>query len=104
MKTAPRREDIMQNQADETTRPAGRVDTPWMTIHQVALYLSVSPGTVRNWVSQRRVPFARRGRVVRFHRNRIDRWLDSASSLERRRMKRSKGAANEVKPPPLADP
>jgi excisionase family DNA binding protein len=51
------------------------VETPWMTVDEVALYLSVSPGTIRNWVSQHYVPFARRGRVVRFHRGRIDEWL-----------------------------
>jgi len=49
--------------------------SPWMTTEEVAAYLSVSPGTVRNWVSQRYIPFARRGRVVRFHRGKIDRWL-----------------------------
>jgi excisionase family DNA binding protein len=60
-----------------------RVDTLWMTIAQVAAYLSVSPGTVRNWVSQRRVPFARRGRVVRFHKDRIDQWLSARSARRR---------------------
>ncbi len=50
-------------------------DSPWMTVAQVAVYLSVNQGTVRNWVSQRRVPFVKRGGVVRFHRERIDEWL-----------------------------
>ena len=50
-------------------------ETPWMTIRQLAGYLSVSVGTVRNWVSRRYVPFARRGRVVRFNRQQIDQWL-----------------------------
>lgn len=47
----------------------------WMTVQEVADYLSVSPGTVRNWVSHRYIPHARRGRAVRFHRARIEEWL-----------------------------
>jgi len=53
--------------------------SPWMTTEEVAAYLSVSPGTVRNWVSQRYIPFARRGRVVRFHRDKIDQWLSAGA-------------------------
>jgi len=49
--------------------------TPWMTTKEVAEYVSVSVGTVRNWVSARYIPFVRRGRVVRFHRDEIDKWL-----------------------------
>ena len=59
--------------------------TPWMTVSEVADYLSVSPGTVRNWVSQRYVPFARRGRVVRSHREKIDQWLSAGACSGRRK-------------------
>ncbi len=51
------------------------VDTPWMSYPQAASYLGIRVGTLRNWVSARYVPFARRGRVVRFHREKLDRWL-----------------------------
>jgi len=46
-----------------------------MTVREVADGLSVSPRTVRNWVSQRRIPHARTGRALRFHRVRIEEWL-----------------------------
>lgn len=59
--------------------------SPWMTTQAVAVYLSVSPGTVRNWVSQRYIPFARRGRVVRFHQERIDKWLSAGACKGRHR-------------------
>jgi len=67
---------------------AGERESPWMTIKEVADYLSVSAGTVRNWVSQRYIPFARRGRVVRFHRESIDRWLNVGASKGRRMISR----------------
>jgi len=70
--------------------------SPWMTVREVAHYLSVSPGTIRNWVSQRYIPFARRGRVVRFHRERIDRWLSAGACKGRRTVTKQ-----EPKPTPF---
>lgn len=56
---------------EQVTKP----DSPWLTPLQAAEYLGIALGTLRNWVSQRYVPFARRGRVVRFHREHLDRWM-----------------------------
>ena len=49
--------------------------TPWMTPVEAATYLGISLGTLRNWTSARYVPFARRGRVVRYRREILDDWL-----------------------------
>lgn len=49
--------------------------SPWLTPTQAAEYLAISLGTLRNWTSARYVPFARRGRVVRYHRDALDKWL-----------------------------
>jgi excisionase family DNA binding protein len=64
-------------------------ETPWMTVQEVAMYLSVSPGTIRNWVSQRYIPYAKRGRIVRFHRGRIDEWLSRNACRGRASFSRS---------------
>lgn len=56
-------------------RSAINVDTPWMSYPQAASYLGIRVGTLRNWVSARYVPFARRRRVVRFHKKQLDQWL-----------------------------
>ena len=49
--------------------------SPWMGPQEAAAYLGIAVGTLRNWTSAKFVPFARRGRVVRYHRDAIDRWL-----------------------------
>jgi excisionase family DNA binding protein len=49
--------------------------TPWLTPADAAAYLGVALGTLRNWTSARYVPYAKRGRVVRYHRDALDRWL-----------------------------
>ena len=69
-------EEEMQ-QKENSKRDA--METPWMTVDEIAKYLSVSPGTIKNWVSQKYIPFARRGRVIRFHKSKIDKWLSTGS-------------------------
>jgi excisionase family DNA binding protein len=55
------------------------VRTPWMTPREAAAYLGISISTLRNWTSARYVPFAKRGRVVRYRREVLDDWLASDS-------------------------
>jgi excisionase family DNA binding protein len=53
--------------------------SPWMSPAAAAGYLGIAIGTLRNWTSARYVPFARRGRVVRYHRDALDSWLRSGA-------------------------
>jgi excisionase family DNA binding protein len=53
--------------------------SPWMTPQETADYLQIALGTLRNWTSARFVPFAKRGRIVRYNRDAIDRWLGRGS-------------------------
>jgi excisionase family DNA binding protein len=55
------------------------VESPWFRPEAAAEYLGVALGTLRNWTSARYVPFARRGRVVRYHRDALDRWRAGGS-------------------------
>jgi excisionase family DNA binding protein len=49
--------------------------SPWMGPEETAAYLGIALGTLRNWTSARFIPFAKKGRVVRYHRHAIDKWL-----------------------------
>lgn len=62
---------------------AGRTESPWLKPADAAVYLGVSLGTLRNWTSARYVPFSKRGRVVRYHRDALDRWLSRGSCTGR---------------------
>ena len=55
------------------------VATPWMTPIETALYLGIALGTLRNWTSARYIPHAKRGRTVRYHRDKLDAWLASGA-------------------------
>jgi excisionase family DNA binding protein len=53
----------------------GSPRSPWMTPQEAAVYLKIALGTLRNWTSAHFIPFVKRGRVVRYHREQIDQWL-----------------------------
>ncbi len=60
-------------------REGGHHRSPWMKPEAAAEYLGIALGTLRNWTSARFVPFSRRGRIVRYHRGTLDRWLSQGS-------------------------
>jgi excisionase family DNA binding protein len=61
------------------------VRSPWLKPPQAAAYLGVSLGTLRNWTSMQYIPFARRGRVARYHVGELDRWLTGGRVKDARR-------------------
>lgn len=62
---------------DSTSEPSQMVSksSPWLTPVEAALYLRIALGTLRNWTSARYIPFSKRGRIVRYHRDALDKWL-----------------------------
>lgn len=48
-----------------------------MTMQEVAEYLQCSLSTVRRWVWRGVVPHYRMGKMIRFRRAELDRWLDT---------------------------
>jgi excisionase family DNA binding protein len=49
----------------------------YMTVPQLAEYLQVSRGTIHNWIYQRKIPYSKIGRRVRFKREDIVRWCEN---------------------------
>jgi excisionase family DNA binding protein len=60
------------------TRPGQRRERSGRSlvdIPGVAAYLDISPRFVRRLIAERRIPFVRVGRWIRFDLDRIDEWL-----------------------------
>ncbi|MGP8206196.1 MAG: helix-turn-helix domain-containing protein [Acidimicrobiales bacterium] len=49
-----------------------------LTIDQLAVHLGVTPRHVRRLISERRLPFLKVGRLVRFDPKDIAQWLDGS--------------------------
>lgn len=60
-----------------------------LTYDQLADRLQVSPGTLRNWVSQQFIPHVKLGRAVRFEINDIQAWINKRANGGRVRLRDS---------------
>lgn len=57
---------------------------PLMTVKEAARYLSVSVSTLYGWVWQRRIPFIKMGRALRFDRIDLEHFVQ-ANRIEPRK-------------------
>ena len=55
-------------------------DRIW-TNDEAAAYIGCTADTLRVWTSKRRIPFVKVGRLTRFRKADLDRWLDSRTVL-----------------------
>ena len=54
----------------------------YATVPELAERLRVSRHTIYTWVSQRRIPFLKVGRLLRFDLNAVERWVAEQSSAD----------------------
>jgi excisionase family DNA binding protein len=54
-----------------------RSRTPLLTIEDVAELLSVRPGYVRRLVRERRIPYVKVGKLLRFDPGDLEEWLEA---------------------------
>lgn len=54
----------------------------FLTVEQVAEYLSLSKATVYQWASEKRIPHYRMGRAIRFKQAEIESWLSERCKQE----------------------
>jgi excisionase family DNA binding protein len=47
-----------------------------MTVEETAAYLRLAPWTIRHWVCQKKIPYVRLGRSVRFRRKDLERFVN----------------------------
>jgi len=69
----------VRQHVSETKPPkavSGRVLTELLDLEEVARRLSTSPRHIRRMVFERRIPFVKVGRFVRFVPDDLARWLD----------------------------
>lgn len=59
-------------------RPSAESTRPLLTVQDAAKVLAVSVSTVYGWVWQRRIPFVKIGRAVRFDPRDLDAFIESS--------------------------
>lgn len=65
-----------------------------LTIREAAQYLAVSVSTLYGWVWQRRIPFVKIGRALRFDPHDLAAFIEANKQLPRRKVSCSGSRAN----------
>lgn len=47
----------------------------FMGVKELAEYLGMKPTTIYSWTHMRKIPYYKMGRIVKFDREKIDRWI-----------------------------
>jgi len=55
-----------------------------ININELSEYIGMSPSTIYSWVSQRRIPFVKCGRLTKFDLERINEWIEESSVEEKK--------------------
>ena len=75
--TSPIHGELMALKLDTAATPSRRASLPRLVdIEQLADHLGVSVRHVRRLVSERRIPFHKWGRLLRFDIDQVNAWLD----------------------------
>jgi len=64
-----------------------------LTVEEVSRYLAVSVSTVYGWVWQRRIPFVKLGRALRFDLSDLEAFVETNKEHAKSRSLRAGGAA-----------
>lgn len=69
------------------------VRDPLLTIRQAARYLAVSVSTLYGWVWQRRIPFVKIGRALRFDPHDLSAFIEANKQVPRKELSYSSSRA-----------
>ncbi len=58
--------------------------SPLLSVEQAAEYIGIRPGTLRNWLSERRIAYVKVGRLTRLSADTLNRFIaeNTVSSIE----------------------
>lgn len=58
------------------------VSDNYISLDEAAEYLGVKSATIRTWIKKKQMPAHKVGKLWKFKRSEIDRWIDSGKSAE----------------------
>ena len=58
------------------------MDDRWLSVEEIAEYLGVAKDTVYTWVTSKRMPGHKVGRLWKFKREEIDSWVREGGAAE----------------------
>ncbi len=54
----------------------------WLSVDEIAVYLGIKRDTVYVWIAQKNMPAHKVGRLWKFRREEVDKWVTSGGAAE----------------------
>lgn len=58
------------------------MDDRWMSVDEIGEYLGVKRDTIYNWISDRKMPAIKMGRLWKFKKDEVDEWVRNGGAVE----------------------
>src|SRR5262245_13771232 len=68
--------ETTSEQHEPAVRPGPTIEPRWLDIDTAAKYVCMTPHALYHQVARKQLPFIRHGRLLRFDRLALDRWLE----------------------------
>jgi excisionase family DNA binding protein len=72
--------DLLDNA--KISLPISAVQDRWLSVDELAGYLGVKRDTVYKWITRRRMPAHKVGRLWKFRKEEIDTWVRSGAASD----------------------
>ena len=56
----------------------------WLSVEEIATYLGIKRDTVYRWITEKQMPAQRMGRLWKFKRDEVDKWVRKGGASEER--------------------
>ncbi|MBW1739430.1 MAG: helix-turn-helix domain-containing protein [Deltaproteobacteria bacterium] len=58
------------------------MDDRWISVEEVAAYLGVKRDTIYKWINRRNMPAHKAGRLWKFRKDEVDKWVRSGGAAD----------------------
>jgi excisionase family DNA binding protein len=54
----------------------------WLSVHEIEAHVGVNPDTISKWISRKRMPAHKMGRLWKFMASEVDQWIRAGKAGE----------------------
>jgi len=66
------------------------IEDRWLSVDEIAAYLGIKRDTVYVWIERRDMPAHKVGRLWKFKRGEVDKWIHSGGADNRRKTRKQR--------------
>jgi excisionase family DNA binding protein len=61
----------------------------WLSVDEIAAYLGIKADTVYKWITEKKMPSHRMGRLWKFRKEEVDDWVKSGGAGDKKQVKKT---------------